>query len=62
MHQMVLEGALWPSVMVRFRLHWCNSKMTLANISNAIRDVRTKNATRLLVDFSITRTLSNLRL
>ena len=42
MHQMAQEGALWPSVMIRFGPHWCNSKITWANIVNAILDFSTK--------------------
>ena len=41
-HQMAQEGALWPSVMIRFRLHWRNSKITWANIVNAVLDFGTK--------------------
>ena len=26
-HQMLQEGALWPSVMIRFGPHWRNSKI-----------------------------------
>ena len=42
-HQMVQEGALWPSVMIRFGLHWHNSKITRANNVNAVLDVGTKS-------------------
>ena len=42
MHQMAQEGALWPSVMIRFGPHWCNSKITWANIVNAVLDFSTK--------------------
>ena len=41
-HQMEQEGALWPSVMKRFGPCWCNSKITWANIVNAILDFSTK--------------------
>ena len=46
-HQMAQEGALWPSVMIRFGPHWCNSKITWASIVNAVLDVDTKNTIRL---------------
>ena len=42
-HQMAQEGALWPSVMIRFGPHWCNSKITWANIVNAMMDFCTKS-------------------
>ena len=45
-HQMVQEGALWPSVMITFgRIgpHWRNSKITWANIVNAVLDFDTKS-------------------
>ena len=32
------EGALWPSVMIRFGLHWCNNKITWTNVVNAVLD------------------------
>ena len=41
-HQMAQKGALWPSVMIRFGPHWHNSKITLANIVNAVLDFGTK--------------------
>ena len=41
-HQMAQEGALWPSVMIRFGPHWHNSKITWANIVNAVLDFGTK--------------------
>ena len=44
-YQMVQEGALWPSVMVRFGPHWGSSEITWANIVNAEVDVGTKNIT-----------------
>ena len=42
-HQMAQEGALWPSVMIRFGLHWRNSKITWANIVNAVLDFGSKS-------------------
>ena len=39
---MVQEGALWPSVMIRFGPHWCNSKIAWANFVNVVLDVSTK--------------------
>ena len=42
-HQMAQEGALWPSVMIRFGPHWRNSKITWANIVNAVLDFGTKS-------------------
>ena len=42
-HQKVQEGVLWPSVMIRFGPYWCNSKITRANIVNAVLDVGTKS-------------------
>ena len=41
-HQMVQEGVLWPSIMIRFGPHWRNSKITWANIVNAVLDFGTK--------------------
>ena len=41
-HQMAQEGTLWPSVMIRFGPHWHNSKITWANIVNAVLDFGTK--------------------
>ena len=41
-HQMAQEGALWSNVMIRFGPHWRNSKITWANIVNAVLDVGTK--------------------
>ena len=38
-HQMVHEGALWP----RFGPHWHSSKITWANIVNAVLDFGTKS-------------------
>ena len=43
MHQMAQESALWPSVMIRFGPHWCNSKIIWANIVNAVLDVGTES-------------------
>ena len=40
---MAQEGALWPSVMIRFRPHWCDSKITWANIVNVVLDFGTKS-------------------
>ena len=40
--QMAQEGALWPSVMIRFGPHWRNSKIAWANIVNAVLDFGTK--------------------
>ena len=42
-HQMVQEGALWPSVMIIFGPHWRSSKITWANIAHAVLDVGTKS-------------------
>ena len=42
-HQMMQVSALWPSVMIRFRPHWCDSKITWANIVNAVLDFSTKS-------------------
>ena len=39
-HQMAQESTLWPSVMIP---HWCNSKITWANIVNAVLDFGTKS-------------------
>ena len=39
---MAQEGALWPSVMIRFGPQWCNSKITWAIIVNARLDFGTK--------------------
>ena len=36
------EGALWPSVMIRFGPHWRNSKITWDNVVNAVLDFGTK--------------------
>ena len=41
-HQMAQKGALWPSV-IRFGPHWCNSKITWADIVNAVLDFGTKS-------------------
>ena len=41
-HQMAQEGALWSSVMIRFGPHWHNSKITWANIVNAVLNFGTK--------------------
>ena len=38
-HQMVQEGALWPSSVIRFGPHWCNSKIIWVNIVHAVMDV-----------------------
>ena len=35
---MAQEGALWPGVMIRFGPYWRNSKITWANIVNAVLD------------------------
>ena len=40
-YQMAQEGALWPSVMIRFGPHWRNSKIIWANIVNAVLDFGT---------------------
>ena len=40
-HQMVQEGALWPSSVMRLGPHWRNSKITLANTVHAVLDVGT---------------------
>ena len=42
-HQMAQEGALCPSVMIRFGPHWRNSKITWANIVNVVMDFDTEN-------------------
>ena len=39
---MAQEGAQWPSVMISIGPHWCNSKITWANIDDAQLDVGTK--------------------
>ena len=60
-HQMAQEGALWPSVMIRFGPHRCNSKITWANIVNAVLDVGTKkhnNVTNLNVVGAVKNTLA----
>ena len=41
-HQMTWNVSLWPSVMIRFGPHWHNSKVTWANIINAVLDFVTK--------------------
>ena len=41
-HQMAQEAVLWPSVMIRFRPHWHNSKIKWGNIVNAIFNFGTK--------------------
>ena len=41
-YQMAQEGALWPSVMIRFGPHWHNSKITWANIVNGVLDFGTE--------------------
>ena len=43
MHQIAQEGALWLNVMIRFGPHWHNSKLTWANIVNAVLDFGTKS-------------------
>ena len=50
-HQMVQEGALWPSRVIRLGPHWRNSKMRWANIVNAVLDVGNKNTIKLLLIF-----------
>ena len=42
-HQMVQEGALWPSAVITFVPHWRNSKITWANIVNGVLDFDTKS-------------------
>ena len=42
-HQMVQEGTLWPSVLIRFGPHWRNSKITWADIVKAVLDFGTKS-------------------
>ena len=42
-HQMAQEGALWPSVMIRFGPLWRNSKITWDNIVDAVLDVNITN-------------------
>ena len=41
MHQMALEGALWPSGVIRLGPHWRSIKITWANIVRAVLDVDT---------------------
>ena len=41
-HQMTQKGALLPGVMTRFGSQWCKSKITWANIVNAVLDFGTK--------------------
>ena len=40
-HQMVQEGALWPSSVIRLGPHWRNSKITWANFVHAVLDADT---------------------
>ena len=40
---MAQEGALWPSVMIRFGPHWCNSKITWANFVNVVLGTKKQN-------------------
>ena len=40
---MAQEGALWPSIVIRLGPHWCNSKITWANIVHVVLDVGTEN-------------------
>ena len=42
--QMAQEGAFWPSVIIRFGPHWCNSKIKTFNV---VQNVGTKNTERL---------------
>ena len=42
MYQMAQEGALWASGVIRLGPHWCNSKITWANIIVAVMDVGTR--------------------
>ena len=49
MHQMVQEGDLWPSVMIRFEPHWCNSKITWANTVSGVLYVGTQSIMGLLI-------------
>ena len=47
-HQMVQEGALWPSSMIRLGPQWHNSKITWANFVHAVLDVDTWNTIKLV--------------
>ena len=48
-HQMTQKGALLPGVMTRFGSQWCKSKITWANIVNAVLDFGTKSIIVLLI-------------
>ena len=42
---MAQKGALWPSSVIRPGPHWRNSKISWANIVNAVLDVGSKDVT-----------------
>ena len=48
-HQMVQEGALQPSVMIRLQLHRCDRQIPRATISKANLDVSAENMIRLRI-------------
>ena len=48
-HQMVQEGALCLSVVIRFGPQWHNSKITRAKIVNAVLDDGLKPKLRILL-------------
>ena len=62
MHQMAQEGALWPSVMIRFGPHWHNSKITWANIVNVVLDLALKSIIVLNMVEAVKNTLAQLKL
>ena len=40
-YQMAQEGPFWPRGMIRFGPYWHNSKMTWADIVNAVQNIGT---------------------